>query len=107
MTDRSRAVRYEQPQHLACCLLSYSEWVGIREPSAGEIKQNDLDFAASVTWSTVTGAVVSALLLASSESAMSELSRLRHRDNASPGASPTAPSRGSRERKIQAAPLAP
>jgi len=59
----------------------------------------------ALTWSTVTGAVVSALLLASTESGLSELSRLRGRDGASRTTPPTQPSAAG-ERKVQARPIA-
>jgi hypothetical protein len=59
----------------------------------------------ALSWSTVAGAVVSALLLASTESGLSELSRLRGRDSTSGTPPATQPTSAGPQRKLQTAPI--
>jgi len=56
----------------------------------------------ALTWSTVTGAVVSALLLASGESGMPEWSRVRRADAGVRTPLPAEPTRATAQRPVAA-----
>jgi hypothetical protein len=105
MSDRSRAIRYEGVDCVATsgdCRLRLVALQQARprlEPwkypqagsivagacpalsaGTGEAKQMTLTSLQALTWSTVTGAVISALLLASGEPGLPDLSRLKRAD---------------------------
>ena len=58
----------------------------------------------ALTWGTVTGAVLSALLLAASETGLPELNRLRRGDAAPRPASPSDPTAAARQHPMDAVP---
>jgi hypothetical protein len=76
-----------------CCSAHYCETIRLSEKvsTQGSSTKMTLSSLQALTWSTVTGAVLSALLLAAGETGLPDLSRLRRGESAPRPALPAEP----------------